>query len=311
MWANNRYLRWVLVLMTLAGCSMFGRQRPMNELRPMDVERVGTEDSEPKKRVLVLPFIDQSAHQSLKIADISRQALVQYLSRTGKVIVIDNHEFPKDFGSFLVGQQYDLESLAQVASGMGISSILEGQILEIKARKLGDQVGILRQIRARVDATIRLRMVAARNGKEIFNNVRSATVESATTRFASYPNSDSKLYEDPQLIRDVVTKAFLGTVYDIVRGSDKQTWQGRVALVKGERIYINAGRISGLQVGDILKVSESGEEVFDTETGALIGQVPGRMKGTVEIISFFGKDGSIGAIHSGSGFREDDRVELY
>ena len=35
------------------------------------------------------------------------------------------------------------------------------------------------------------------------------------------------------------------------------------------------------------------------------------MKGTLEVISFFGTDGSIAVIHSGSGFRENDKVELY
>ena len=84
-----------------------------------------------------------------------------------------------------------------------------------------------------------------------------------------------------------------------------------MALVKGDRIYLNAGRISGIQIGDILKVTEDGEDVYDPESGSLIGRVPGRLKGTVEVVSYFGKDGAIGIVHSGSGFHENDRVELY
>lgn len=69
--------------------------------------------------------------------------------------------------------------------------------------------------------------------------------------------------------------------------------------------------MSGLQVGDILKVTEEGHEVYDPETGAYIGNAPGRMKGTLEVISYFGKDGAISILHSGSGIKENDKVELY
>jgi hypothetical protein len=58
-------------------------------------------------------------------------------------------------------------------------------------------------------------------------------------------------------------------------------------------------------------VSEEGQEIFDPETGGFIGKAPGRMKGTIEIVSYFGKDGAIGIIHSGSGFEENDIVEIY
>jgi hypothetical protein len=71
------------------------------------------------------------------------------------------------------------------------------------------------------------------------------------------------------------------------------------------------GKVSGLQVGDILKVSEDGEDVYDPQTGNYIGGVPGRLKGTLEVISYFGQDGSIAVIHSGSGFKENDKIELY
>ena len=46
-------------------------------------------------------------------------------------------------------------------------------------------------------------------------------------------------------------------------------------------------------------------------SGGFIGKAPGRMKGTIEIVSYFGKDGAIGIIHSGSGFNENDLVEIY
>ncbi len=97
----------------------------------------------------------------------------------------------------------------------------------------------------------------------------------------------------------------------VLASLDKVSWEGRIAAINGDRIYLNVGRVSGLQVGDLLKVTEDGDDVYDPESGSHIGRVPGRLKGTLEVISYFGNDGAIAVIHSGSGFKENDKVELY
>ena len=97
----------------------------------------------------------------------------------------------------------------------------------------------------------------------------------------------------------------------ILKVASKLDWVGRVARIIGNKIYVNAGRGSGLQIGDVLKVLTEGEEVYDPETGAMIGVSKGEVKGTVEIIDYFGPDGSIGILHSGGSVIEGDFVQLY
>ena len=181
----------------------------------------------------------------------------------------------------------------------------------MRARRVGDEVGLVRKIRARMNAKVQMRMVNTRNGSIILNETREAEAEEFTTRVAERASSDRDLQDDPVLIEAVVIRAFQGTISRLVNSVQKLSWEGRVAMVKGERDYLNAGRISGLQIGDILRISEEGEDVHDPETGSYIGRVSGRLKGTVEIVSYFGKDGAISVLHSGSGFRENDLVELY
>lgn len=48
-------------------------------------------------------------------------------------------------------------------------------------------------------------------------------------------------------------------------------WQGRVAQVKGQRIYVNGGRDAGLAVGQVLKVLRAGEAIIDPQTGENLG----------------------------------------
>ncbi|MCB0363232.1 MAG: hypothetical protein KDD35_10940, partial [Bdellovibrionales bacterium] len=301
-----------LISFSLLSCALPGPiSRPGQEVRDVPFYARNANE-EPRRRIMVLPFLDEKQERSTKILQVARAAIVQELLRTGQFVIISNSDFPQNLDQFLTADnQYDLEKISRMAAGLGVTAVLEGKIMEIKLRKLGDQIGLFRKIRARIDTSVRVRINGTKNGKEILNEIRQATVESETTQVAQYADMDRYLEEDPTLAREGITRAFYGTLGPIIKSVEKLTWEGRVAMVSGERIYLNAGRLSGLQIGDILKVTEDMDEVFDPENGKFIGTAPGRMKGTVEVTSYFGKDGAIAVIHSGSGFRESDRVELY
>lgn len=305
-------LLFSLVALT-TGCSLFGNKKEEAKVDTANVPYEAREaDESPRSRILVLPFLDEKNSRSQKVADESRRIVVSELQKTRRFVVVSNQDFPHDPKKYLDDKgNYDLDAISRMASSLGVTAVVEGKILEVKAKKIGDQVGLIRKVRARIETTVRIRMYSARNGKEILNEVRTATVEDSTTRVAEYSYSDRFLEDDPGLVKLAVRDAFMGIIRNMAMAVEKLSWEGRVAMVSGERIFINAGRLSGLQVGDILKIAEDGEEVYDPETGRFIGHAPGRMKGTVELVSYFGKDGSIAVVHSGSGFKENDRVQLY
>ena len=93
--------------------------------------------------------------------------------------------------------------------------------------------------------------------------------------------------------------------------ASKLGWSGRILKTEGSRIYLNSGRRTGLQVGDVLKVIESPRDIFDPQSGKFVGQAPGRVKGTLKLIQYFGIDGAVAVLQSGGGILPGDRVELY
>lgn len=306
-------MRAVLAILfgLIAGCqsSPTHSGKDAVELRDVEVNARGDDES-PRHRVLVLPFLDEKADRSKKVADTARQTFIRELLKTRQFIAVALEDFPQDPKKFITtDQEYDMPAIARVASTMGVAAVIEGKVMEVHARNRGDSVGFIRSLKAQVETKTRLRVFAGKNGKEILNEVRSATEETNSTHTGDIPAN--QLAEDPDLIRQSVRKAFVGGLPSLVRAIEKLSWEGRIAMVSGEKIYLNAGRLSGLQVGDILKVSEDGEDVYDPDTGRFIGTAPGRLKGTIEVVSYFGKDGAISVIHSGSGFSENDRVELY
>jgi hypothetical protein len=201
--------------------------------------------------------------------------------------------------------------MAKLSQNLGVTALLEGKIIDIKVHKKSDEVGVFRQMKTTFDCVVRVRIVSSRSGKELFNTTKTVTIEESNIRVAEGVDTDRLFKNNPEMVERLVEDSFLEFKDQIINTLDKLSWEGRVALVSGDRIFLNVGRISGLQVGDILKVSEDGEEVFDPQSGGFIGKGPGRLKGTLEVVSYFGQDGAIAVVHSGAGFKENDKIELY
>lgn len=199
---------------------------------------------------------------------------------------------------------YDFKDLQKTLKEFSVHSGLEAQVYDLKIRKSIPQKGLLKTVKTEYECSVVVKVVN-QSGKELYNTMKTVTYKDQEGSLAEEVDNPSKLVGT--LIKDTLYEF----VPQIVKSLETVSWEGRIASVQGERLFLNVGKISGLNVGDLLRVVDEGEEIYDTETGNFIGKSPGRLKGTLEVVSFFGQDGAIAVIHSGAGFRENDRVELY
>ncbi len=94
---------------------------------------------------------------------------------------------------------------------------------------------------------------------------------------------------------------------DVVRGTE---WSCRIVKVEDGYVYLNAGRLTGLQPGDKLNVYSRGREIIDPITRHSLGYGLGSLKGTIEIEQLFGTDASKARILSGGNFSTTDIVKM-
>ena len=188
---------------------------------------------------------------------------------------------------------------------------MDGQIIDVRLKTTADQVGLVRHLAATYEVVVRLRMMNIRSEQEIYNTVKTVTLIEDNTRIAERVSGDQFFIKNPQLLEVLIKDAFLDFSFQIQEALNTVQWEGRIAAVRADKIYINVGRISGVQIGDILKVVDDGTELYDPELGYNLGQIRGRVKGTLEIVSYFGADAAVAILHSGGSFKESDRVELY
>jgi hypothetical protein len=296
----------------LMSCVSSPQQSPTVSKVVKDVPQIArAEEMAPKKRVMVLPFLDENDNRPGEWKVAAEKKFIDELNKQGEVMAIGSDDLKLNPERYLTGGQYDFSELAKEGKDLGIAAFLEGKIIDIKVKRKTDPVGVFRQMKTNFEAQVRMRVASARNGKELFNTLKTMTIEEANVRVSENVQADRFLAANPEILKNLVTESFLDFQPQILEALNKMVWEGRIAGFSGDRIFLNVGRVSGLQIGDVLKVAEEGDEVFDPQSGNFIGKVPGRMKGTVEVISYFGQDGAVAVIHSGAGFKENDRVEIY
>lgn len=264
-----------------------------------------------KKKVALLNFFNEAPYGGDDLGITATEELRKELSRTGEFII--DPMARKLFGSskeIYAGGGVKLVQLARKAKVSGVNFVVFGRITHARIREKIDEIGVVKETKSYTEAKVEIRIFDVNSNKEIYTETLRGYADDASFRFFSQKREERLTYRQ-ELLRYAIRVATRKSVPRILNISAKLDWVGRVAKIIGNKIYVNAGRRSGIQISDILKVITEGQEIYDPETGALIGVSKGEIKGTVEIIDYFGPDGAIAILHSGGSVLEGDFVQLY
>ena len=264
-----------------------------------------------KKKIAILKLFNEAPLGGEDLAITATEELRKELTRTGQFII--DFQGEKIFGpskEIYSGGGVKLVQLSRKAKVAGINFVIFGRILEARVREKRDEIGLIRQTKSYTESKIELRIFDVNGNKEIYTDILRGYADDSSYRFFASEKGANLRYRR-NLLRYGVKVAARRAVPNILDVSAKLDWVGRVAKIIGSKVYINAGRSSGIQISDVLKTMTEGAEIYDPETGALIGISQGEVKGTLEVIDYFGPDGSIATLHSGGSVHEGDFVQLY
>jgi hypothetical protein len=102
---------------------------------------------------------------------------------------------------------------------------------------------------------------------------------------------------------ELVSDDLLKTVLDL-------DWHARIASGEGEKVFSDAGRLSGLQQGDVLQVYAPGEQIIDKTTKQSLGRTKGDFKGELQVSELFGVDAAWAVSKKPVSFAPTDLVYL-
>lgn len=247
-----------------------------------------------RRRVLLLPFEDKTEYKEENVGELVARRLISRLEATGTIICVT----PESLNMQV--QKQDPGDFKSLHDNHNILAVLRGEISGLytsTSRTLG------KEERETSFAISRISI-------DIYNTETGALLKRLTGRNPAFlareigeMSSEKAKIKAIDLSIEVIIEDLLKTILSL-------DWHARIASIDGGRIFINAGRLSGLEKGTILEAFSQGEEVVDARTNLPLGRTRGRYKGELEVTELFGLDASIAKVRSGSAFSPSDLVYL-
>jgi len=265
---------------------------------------------QPKKRVMVIDFWNDTPVRQADLGLFAADELRRGLHHSQRLIIPTDVRSALTTEDVIQGDKVKVAQLIREGRRLSVSVLVIGRVTKIIFRQSGDNVGLFRQKQsiAAVDVEIKLFDVAA--GREILATGKSGEAMATSTITIESENVESPEYR-AEMSKLAVRNTVRQLVPDVLKAVEKMTWEGHVAKIQNGKVYINAGKTSGLVAGDILKVMTQGDDVYDPTSGAYLGRSQGQLKGTLEVVDFIGPDAASTEIHTGGNFQEGDVVQLY
>lgn len=95
---------------------------------------------------------------------------------------------------------------------------------------------------------------------------------------------------------------------DVLSEIDQVKWYTRIAKIDEDSVYLNAGKLTGLKVGDLMDVYGPGGGKIEQIVGIPKEPFEGQRKGQVRVSQLFGTDAAMARITNGGNFALSDVV---
>jgi len=244
-----------------------------------------------KKKVVIAHFDDRTTVTEEVLGDWVAEKLMKEVGRRSYQVFFVDYQMVKEF---LVKKGTDLKDLETpnvlhlLNEVFGIHALVIGQLSGpyVFATKTDKNTEGTASAIIKID----MRLVDTISGKTLKNLSASNPIVAAKEK-GTFSEEKAKVraidFAIAELGRSLTTEL------------DRLDWFCRIAKVEGEEVYINAGRLTGLKVGDVMDVIRSGGS----------GE-RGEVKGKIKISAFFGIDASLGRLIQGKNPNVNDILKL-
>ncbi len=248
-----------------------------------------------KKRIAVFTFEDKTDHQvhwwngGQGVGEGMSDMLTTALVKKGKFRIMERAQIEKIMQEQALGASGAVtpQTAAKMGNLLGVELAVVGTVSEFgyKESKTGGSIGGLasRALGMGAGMGAAVTNVSAVVGIDVrFVDVNTGEILAAETvnksessKGLSLSAANLSFENEKKFDESVVGKATRAAIDELVNKIEKQmdnvAWSGRVIKADGKSVIINAGKNTGVRIGDELIVLQKGEELIDPETGISLG----------------------------------------
>jgi curli biogenesis system outer membrane secretion channel CsgG len=261
-----------------------------------------------KKRLAIASFKNNTPYAARRIGESVSDMLATELAQTDCFLLLERSELNKVATEQALSQSGMVDEKFTIEAGklLGANYLLIGNITQFGVRtQTSDKIFASSKTQT-ANAAIDLRMINTRTGVIKLSLKGAGTAE---RKYTSVMGAGSSGGYDESLESQAIREAIKGFSAKIVAALDKEPWSCSVAMVKDDKIYIDAGSGVGMAAGRVLTVYSKGVPITSPATGEVIGYDRQKL-GEIQVIELLGEKGAVARLITGSMPSEKDICKL-
>ncbi len=252
----------------------------------------------PKKKISVVEFENKTAYGQRRLGTAASDVLLTELGKSQKFILIERAKLDKvmEEQKLQTTGMIDANTVSQVGKILGLDAIVVGVVSQFGVKTGGSDYLLTQSKQQVAECTVDIRVIEVETGKILYIDSGKGVAKSSK---GSFLGMGTKGGYDETLEGESLRAAIAKFVDNIVYQVNARPWSCRVAEVDENNIYLDAGKESNLKLGTKLVVYNQGKEIKSPDTGLVIGRTEEKV-GELEVVDYFGENGSTAKVVSGS-----------
>jgi len=304
----NRTLSLIAALVLLIGLAACPQSQQPPEMRPAPESQL----SGPKKRVGIFEFENKSRYGQHRLSQAAVDVLYSELARGGMFVLYERSaldQLQKEFDLIDSGR-INLDTAAEVGRMTGIQAVVVGTITQFGIWEEAKDYGVYKKKVEIAEVTVDVRVVEVTSGRVIYADTGTGRTEREIKTVLGF--GDRATFDET--MADKALRAAMSQFIDhLIQQVMDLPWEGYVMdadLQAGQEvIYINAGRLSGMPMGQKLVVKKVTGKLSDPITGEFRGYRTAPL-GKAVVIDLTGEDIAVARMTEGAGAQRGDLVTL-
>jgi len=254
-----------------------------------------------KRKVAILDFENKTTYKDENIGEAVAKKLSDKLEATQRVVTVDGTVVSEmlEKERFTFQSLTDPSAMKRAHQSFGIQAFALGSVADVSllASKTSDTS---EEEVAFATAKVEIRLIDASTGNLLKTFIGRSPI---------FGTKETGEYSRGKAVLKAIDFGLDDILEGFLRQLDLLDWTTTIAKTEGENLYINAGKLSGLRIGDTLEIFEPGKEIIHPATNVSLGWTTGQLKGTIRITDLFGVDAAVGKVVQGQGFSPNDVVK--
>lgn len=241
----------------------------------------------PKRKVVIAEFKNQTRFGSRRLGNNLTDVITTELVKSNRFIVLEREDLDKVMQEINFSNTLGQGQLASERKFQDADYIITGAITKYSVNTTGNKGIISSSKTQRAEISFDMKMINVRTGEVVLSDQGEGVSDVKYGTTLGVGNTGGY---DEGLEQEAFRAAAIDVMDNIITTVDKTPWMANVAKVSGNKLYINAGQKSNVEIDTKLGVYKQGEKI--EFNGKFLGFEENKV-GEAKVVDYLGEDAAI------------------